>query len=68
MPCCVCGRGQATHCFFGKGILPLTAASAEPSKGLWPNAAAYIEQPRDQMSVFAEMVQLDGTSNSSGAL
>ena len=58
----------ATHCFFGKGIFPLTAARAEPSQGLWPKAAAYIEQPRDQMSVLAETVQLDGTSKSSGAL
>ena len=33
-----------------------------------PKAAAYREHPSDQTSVLAVMVQLEGTSNSSGAL
>jgi len=33
-----------------------------------PKAAAYREHPSDQTSVLAVIVQLEGTSNSSGAL
>ncbi len=41
---------------------------ADPSHGLLPKAAAYREQPSDHTSVLAVIVQLEGTSNSSGAL
>ncbi len=44
------------------------AERAEPSHGLLPKAAAYREQPSDHTSVLAVIVQLEGTSNSSGAL
>ena len=44
------------------------AASAEPSKGLCPNAAAYMQHPRDHTSEEAVIVPEEGTSNSSGAL
>ena len=44
------------------------AARAEPSNGLCPKAAAYMQHPRDHTSEAAVMVPEEGTSNNSGAL
>ena len=62
------GNQLSTYCSRGNTILPLLAASAVPSHGLCPNAAAYRVHPKDHTSVLHVMVQLEGTSKSSGAL